>query len=247
MATLLQRWSCRSPDECVFGASSALRQALRGRPARRVGSLAATLATSSTPSQLNALCLVPFDSSVQSPPRFVLTTWSRSGFGTQRCSGFILCWTQSRWIRSLVIEYPDVFFLRRNKLLQNACRIDQSAVVNRTPSIFWVRGTRAVGTAVQPRLALFETFSTYLPGLMPVRYTGEIVLPCCLLWSTHMLLHGSAPLKRFVLGPTPPSCPSRQCHCKQYHDGPPQYSSARIHMQVCCLRPIVPSKPQLWI
>ena len=62
-ATLRQRWSCRPPDECVFGASPALRQALRDRPARRLGSLAAILAASSTPSQLNAFCLVLFDSS----------------------------------------------------------------------------------------------------------------------------------------------------------------------------------------
>ena len=43
-ATLRQRWSRRPSYECVFGASPALRQALRGRPARRFGSLAVTLA-----------------------------------------------------------------------------------------------------------------------------------------------------------------------------------------------------------
>ena len=57
-ATLRQRWSGRPPDECVFGASPVLRQALRDRPARRLGSLAATCATSSTPSQFNASRLV---------------------------------------------------------------------------------------------------------------------------------------------------------------------------------------------
>ena len=62
-ATLRQGSSCRPPDEFVFGASAALRLTLRGRPTRRLGSTAPTLAASSTPSLLNAFCLVLFDSS----------------------------------------------------------------------------------------------------------------------------------------------------------------------------------------
>ena len=61
--TLRQGWWCRPKDECVFGASPALSQTLRGRPTRRLGSIAATLAFSSTPSQVNAFCLVLSDSS----------------------------------------------------------------------------------------------------------------------------------------------------------------------------------------
>ena len=60
-STPRQRRSCRPPDECVFGASPALHQTLRGRPTRRLGSTAGTLAASSSPSQVNAFCLVLFD------------------------------------------------------------------------------------------------------------------------------------------------------------------------------------------
>ena len=49
-ATLHQGRSCRSRNECVFGASAAFRQTQRGRPTRRLASIAATLAASSTSS-----------------------------------------------------------------------------------------------------------------------------------------------------------------------------------------------------
>ena len=62
-AALRQERFGRTLDECVFGASPALRQTLRRRPTRRLGSIAATLAASNTPSQSNAFSLELFDSS----------------------------------------------------------------------------------------------------------------------------------------------------------------------------------------
>ena len=164
----------------------------------------------------------------------------------------VLGWIQVGWIRSQLIDYPDGVFnvARDQKLLQNTCRIVQSSVVNRTPFIFldpWK--LRAVGTAVQSRFAPFEIYSTYLPGLIPVRNT--VAQPYC---RAHFSgrhtrpLHGSAPLKRFALGPTAlmsisaASTPTVS-----------RWPSVRLCQKPCagvwpaCFgMPIVPSKPQLW-
>ena len=116
-ATLRQRWSRRPPDECVFGASPPIRQALHGRPARRLGSLAATLAASSTLLQLNAFCLVLFDSSDRLSMAFarkgevVLVICLKCGptcdVARNDVRNLVLGWIQACWIRSLLIYYPD--------------------------------------------------------------------------------------------------------------------------------------------
>ena len=134
-----------APDECVFGASPALRQALRDRPARRLGSLEATLA-SSTPSKLNAFCLVLFASSdplskaLAQKGGLVLETCLKPGpahdVARKNVRDLVLGWIQASWIRSLAIDYPNFFNVARDqKLLQNTCRVVQSAVANRTPFI----------------------------------------------------------------------------------------------------------------
>ena len=126
-----------------------LRQTLRGRPARRLGSVAATPATSTTPSQLNAFCHVLFDSSDRLSKALARKselllgisdpmTWSGNDL-----RDMILGWIQAGWIRSLAIDYPDgTFYVARDwELLQNTCRNLRSAVTNRTPFILlapWV-------------------------------------------------------------------------------------------------------------
>ena len=137
--------SCRPPDECVFGASPALRQLLRGRPTRFLGSIEANLAASSTPSQVNAFCLVLFDSfgrmskALARKHELVLGICVKHGLAYDLMRNdlrdLILAWIQASLIRSLAIENPDGTFhvAQDQKLLQNTCRILRRAVVNITP------------------------------------------------------------------------------------------------------------------
>ena len=124
----------------------AYHQALRGRLAGRLGSLAAILAASSTPSQLNAFCLL-FDSSDRmSKPlawkgELVLANCSKHGPACDVTRNDVLDlifgWIEAGCIRSLAIDWADGAFhiAWDNKLLQNTCRILRSALANRTPFI----------------------------------------------------------------------------------------------------------------
>ena len=137
-ATLRQRWSVHPREECVFGASTALRQALRDRPARRLGSLAATLAASSTPSQLNVFYLVLCDSSDglskalvrkgELVPTICLKRGPAYDVARNDVRGLVLRWKQAGWIRSLVIDYPDGLFhvARDQKFSQNTFHLPGS-------------------------------------------------------------------------------------------------------------------------
>ena len=107
----------------MFGASPALRKLLRGRPARRLGSIGVTLAASSTASQANAFCLVLFDSSDRMSKalawkgKLVLAICLKHGpahdVARNDVRDIILGWMQASWTHSLAIDYTRRHFPRR--------------------------------------------------------------------------------------------------------------------------------------
>ena len=111
-AALRQGRSGCLPGECLFVASTALRQTLRGRPTRRLGSIAATLAALSTPSQSNAFCLVLFGSEGELVLAICLNHDPAHDPTRSVIWYLMLGWIQAGWIRSQVVTFPDGIFSR---------------------------------------------------------------------------------------------------------------------------------------
>ena len=144
-----------------------------------------------------------------------------------------LGWIHTGWIRYLVIDYPDGFFYiaRDQNLLQNTCRIVQSAVARRTPFIFlgpWVLWEQPYSLASLFVKSIQRAWLDHCQFGTPWRKRTAVL--SSLIDTRHCTdLHFSNGL--FLV--PPPSCPSRQRQRKRYLNGPAHCSPTRNHIQVC--------------